>query len=211
MNYKKNIKYYQSLLSYLKDDSDAHSIVSPTLMGISNPELNGLIHQLLQLDSKKDELQLTTTEKNPAYKVVLSQLEHTKNTIIENVRNLISSALIYEKDLKVRINSFNNKIYKLPKLEKSYLILKRKHEYNEQTSIYLQQKRYEASLAKAGTESDHKVIDPARLDSDIPIKPKKSLAYWDLKKEKTKSQYELFRKYDHFNKEDYITLQKFSK
>ena len=103
-------------MSYLKDDSDAHSIVSPTLMGISNPELNSLIQQLLQLDSKKDELQLTTTEKNPAYKAVLSQLEHTKNTIIENVRNLISSALIYEKDLKVRINSFNNKIYKLPKL-----------------------------------------------------------------------------------------------
>ena len=173
-----NIKYYQSLLSYLKDDSDSHSIVSPTLMGISNPELNGLIHQLLQLGSKKDELQLTTTEKNPAYKAVLSQIQHTKNTIIENVSNLISSALIYEKDLKVRINSFNNKIYKLPKLEKSYLILKRKHEYNEQTSIYLQQKRYEASLAKAGTESDHKVIDSARLDSDKPIKPKKSLTYF---------------------------------
>ena len=173
-----NIKYYQSLLSYLKDDSDAHSIVSPALMGISNPELNGLIHQLLQLGSKKDELQLTTTEKNPAYKAVLSQIQHTKNTIIENVSNLISSALIYEKDLKVRINSFNNKIYKLPKLEKSYLILKRKHEYNEQTSIYLQQKRYEASLAKAGTESDHKVIDPARLDSDKPITPKKGLTYF---------------------------------
>ena len=109
-----NIKYYQSLLSYLKDDSDVHSIVSPTLMGISNPELNGLIHQLLQLGSKKDELQLTTTEKNPAYKAVLSQIQYTKNTIIENVSNLISSALIYEKDLKVRINSFNNKIYKLP-------------------------------------------------------------------------------------------------
>jgi len=173
-----NIKYYQSLLSYLKDDSDAHSIVSPTLMGISNPELNGLIHQLLQLDTKKDELQLTTTAKNPAYKAVLSQIKHTKNTIIENVRNLISSALIYEKDLKVRINSFNNKIYKLPELEKSYLILKRKHEYNEQTSIYLQQKRYEASLAKAGTESDHKVIDPARLDSEKPTTPNKGLTYF---------------------------------
>ena len=66
----------------------------------------------------------------------------------------------------------------MPKLEKSYLILKRKHEYNEQTSIYLQQKRYEASLAKAGTESDHKVIDPARLDSEKPIKPKKGLTYF---------------------------------
>jgi len=173
-----NIKYYQSLLSYLKDDMNANSIVSPTSMGISNPELNGLINQLLQLYARKGELQLTTTDKNPTYQAVLSQIKHTKNTIIENVSNLISSATIYEQDLKRRINTFNSKISALPEAEKNYLILKRKHTYNEQTAIYLQQKKYEASLAKAGTESDHKVIDPARLDSKIPIKPKNSLAYF---------------------------------
>lgn len=173
-----NIKYYNSLLSYLKDDKNANSIVSPTSMGISNPELNSLINQLLQLYAKKGELQLTTTQKNPTYLAVLSQITHTKATIIENVKNLISSASIYEKDLKNRINTFTSRINKLPEVEKNYLILKRKHEYNEQTAIYLQQKRYEASLAKAGTESDHKVIDPARLDNERPIKPRKSLAYF---------------------------------
>jgi len=173
-----NIKYYKSLLAYLKDENNTNSIVSPTSMGVTNPELNSLINQLLQLYAKKGELQLTTTEKNPTYQAVLSQIAHTKSTIIENVRNLIASASIYEKDLKNRITTFNSKINKLPEAEKNYLILKRKHEYNEQTAIYLQQKRYEASLAKAGTESDHKVIDTARLDSDIPIKPRKSLAYF---------------------------------
>jgi len=173
-----NIKYYQSLLSYLKNDNNANSIVSPTSMGISNPELNSLINQLLQLYAKKGELKLTTTEKNPTYIAILAQIDHTKETIIENVRNLIASASIYEKDLKSRINTFTSSINKLPEAEKNYLILKRKHEYNEQTAIYLQQKRYEASLAKAGTESDHKVIDPARLDSERPIKPSKRLAYF---------------------------------
>ena len=173
-----NIKYYKSLLSYLKNDKNVNSIVSPTSMGISNPELNNLINQLLQLYAKKGELKLTTTSKNPTYIAVLSQINNTKKIIIENINNLISSASIYEVDLKDRITTFSNKINKLPEAEKHYLILKRKHEYNEQTAIYLQQKRYEASLAKAGTESDHKVIDPARLDSDIPITPRKSLAYF---------------------------------
>ncbi len=172
-----NIKYYRSLLAYLKDDKNANSIVSPTSMGISNPELNSLINQLLNLYSKEGELRLTTTKKNPIYKSIISQIEHTKKTIIENVTNLIASASIYENALKGRINAFNNKINKLPEAEKNYLILKRKHEANEQTVVYLQQKRYEASLAKAGTESDHKVIDPARLDSETPIKPKKKLSY----------------------------------
>ena len=173
-----NIKYYKSLLSYLKNDKNANSIISPTSMGISNPELNNLINQLLQLYAKKGELQLTTTSKNPTYIAVLSQINHTKRTIIENVNNLISSASIYEVDLIDRITTFDEKINKLPEAEKDYLILRRKYEYNEQTTIYLQQKRYEASLAKAGTESDHKVIDFARLDSDIPISPRKSLAYF---------------------------------
>lgn len=35
---------------------------------------------------------------------------------------------------------------------------------------------------------------------------KNSPAYWDIKKEKTKSQYLLFKKYDAFNKEEYIEL-----
>ena len=173
-----NIKYYKSLLNYLKDESNINSIVSPTSMGISNPELNNLINQLLLLYSNKGELEITTTDKNPSYQAVLAQIEHTKQTIIENIKNLISSAAIYENDLKNRINQFNSKINKLPEAEKKYIILKRKYQYNEQTAIYLQQKRYEASLAKAGTESDHKVIDAARLDSQRPIKPKKTLTYF---------------------------------
>ena len=110
-------------------------------MGISNPELNSLINQLLALYSKEGELRLTTTTKNPIYKSVISQIEHTKRTIIENVTNLIASASIYENELKGRINSFNYKINRLPEAEKNYLILKRKHEANEQTVVYSSAKK----------------------------------------------------------------------
>ena len=40
---------------------------------------------------------------------------------------------------------------------------------------------------------------------------KHSPAYWDTKKEKTKSQYQLFKKYDHFEPDDYIKLSEHSK
>lgn len=40
---------------------------------------------------------------------------------------------------------------------------------------------------------------------------KNSPAYWDKKKEKTKTQYLLFKKYDLFNKEDYIKLANYCK
>lgn len=40
---------------------------------------------------------------------------------------------------------------------------------------------------------------------------KKSPAYWDTKKEKIRSQFELFKKYDKFNKQDYLEIYKFCK
>ncbi len=43
------------------------------------------------------------------------------------------------------------------------------------------------------------------------IVKKNSKAYWDLKKEKTKNQYELFSKLDKFNLEDYKKLYEYSK
>lgn len=43
------------------------------------------------------------------------------------------------------------------------------------------------------------------------ITSKKSPAYWDLNKEKTTSQFKLFKKYDKFTKSDYINLSKYCK
>ena len=40
---------------------------------------------------------------------------------------------------------------------------------------------------------------------------KKSPAYWDTKKEKTKSQFSLFKKFDKFNKSNYLNLHKYCK
>lgn len=43
------------------------------------------------------------------------------------------------------------------------------------------------------------------------IVSKKAKSYWDNKKEKTRSQYELFKKYDLFNEEEYIELYDYCK
>ena len=173
-----NIKYYSSLLNYLSENKYENKIVSPTSMGITNPELNTLINQLLQLTARKSDLELTTTEKHPTYISVITQIENTKDILIENLKNLISNSKIYENDLLSRQKEFDNRINSLPKHQKEYINLKREFLYNEQTLVYLQNKKYEASLAKAGTESDHKVIDYARLDSEIPVSPKKSVTYF---------------------------------
>ena len=117
-----NMKYYRSLLNYLNENREANNIVSPTSMGITNPELNTLINQLLQLSARKKDLELTTTQKHPTYISIQSQIRHTKETIIENLNNLLATTSIYEKDLLKRQTDFNNSINSLPKDQKEYII-----------------------------------------------------------------------------------------
>lgn len=173
-----HIKYYKSLLSYLKEENETNDLISPSSIGISNPEINLLINQLINLLNKRKELSFVTTPKNQIFISVNQQIQNTKQILIENVGNLISSSEIYEKELRSQLENFTKNIDNLPQAEKDFLILTRKQQINEETVKYLQTKRYEASLAKAGTNSDHKIIDSARLDSDIPITPNKNLIYF---------------------------------
>lgn len=66
-------------------------------------------------------------------------------------------------------------------------------------------KRYIDAAAEAG-------IDCAKFQSYKAgtIVSKNSPAYWDTTKETTKSQYELFLKYDHFGKEEYRELSEYT-
>jgi len=54
--------------------------------------------------------------------------------------------------------------------------------------------------ADAAKFQTYKAIDLARTDSP---------SYWDLKKEKTKTQRELFKKFDCFNLEDYVEIKEY--
>ena len=173
-----HIKYYKSLLSYLKEENETNDLISPSSIGISNPEINLLINQLINLLNKRKELSFVTTPKNQIFISVNQQIQNTKQILIENVDNLIRSSEIYEKELRSQLENFTKNIDNLPEAEKDFLILTRKQQINEETVKYLQTKRYEASLAKAGTNSDHKIIDSARLDSDIPLTPNKNLIYF---------------------------------
>ena len=43
------------------------------------------------------------------------------------------------------------------------------------------------------------------------LSSKDAKAYWDINKEKSTNQFDLFKKYDKFNEKDYVELKKFSK
>ena len=51
-------------------------------------------------------------------------------------------------------------------------------------------------------------VKPQKVISAETLASKNSPAYWDLLEEPTKSQFELFKKFDLFNNDDYLELAK---
>ena len=173
-----HLSYYNELLTYLQNSEKTDNIISPTSVGVTNSELNSLINSLLTLNSEKKKLELSTTKSHPKYQSVLSQISHTKKSIIENLKNLISSTNIAKRNLEDRSIVFNSQINELPSKEKEYVKLKRKFIQSENIVNYLILKEQETSIAKEGTEADHKILDPAGdKDSLIPISPKNNLNF----------------------------------
>ncbi len=171
-------KYYESLLVYVQKSENNDKIVAPSSIGINDPLLNSLISNLSKLYAEQKELELTTQQKNPRLISVESQITHQKNTLIENIKNIIASSQISKFDLKNRVKSFETEIESLPKSERDFVNLQRKFTLSENIYKYLLEKKEEAKIAKAGNVADHKVIDYARLDSKLPVSPKKGLSYF---------------------------------
>ncbi len=102
---------------------------------------------------------------------------------------------------------------------------------NKKTLIINKKKIFENSLpymiAEIGVNHENslliakKMINQAKISGFSAVKfqtykaenlvIKNSPAYWDLKKEKTKSQFKLFKKYDKFDKKDYFKLYNYCK
>lgn len=176
--YQIHLGYYRELLSYLQSSDGSENIISPTSMGISNPELNSLISEFITLNSKKKELELSTTESHPKYQSVLSQISYTRQSIIENLKNLISSTKSALRNEQNRVNQFEKDIESLPEAEKEYVKLKRKFMQSERIVDYLILKQHETTIAKEGTAADHKVLDYAYLENNgNPVSPKTKINY----------------------------------
>ena len=71
------IRYYNSLLKYLETEGNGKNIVSPTSIGITNPELNNLIIQFIQQNAKKEEINYNHMNYKPLKNDTLS-IEHRK-------------------------------------------------------------------------------------------------------------------------------------
>jgi capsular exopolysaccharide synthesis family protein len=142
-------------------------VVAPSAMGIQDPLLNAILGRMVEAYAKKKTLEISLKESNPMIQEANNTLLILKQTLQENLKNIIVSHQLVLKDLNKRIALFENQIGGLPQKEQKLLNMTRKYQLSDKLYTYLLEKRAEAGIAGAGITPDSKIIDAAIVSEQV--------------------------------------------
>lgn len=174
---KMELEYFQNLGSYLGDPDRMEQVVAPSVVGVTDPVLNAMVVKLSDLYSRKSTLTFSVQEKNPSLLALENEIQYTRQTLEENLKNLISNAQVQLANLQQRKNQISGQLRQLPKTEQDLINIKRQFDINNELYTFLLQKRAEAAITKASNVPDAQPLDAASLETAIPLGPNIVLNY----------------------------------
>lgn len=166
------LQYYNYLLEYLNIKNGGGKIISPSVMGITDPILLRLVNELSDLQKEREKLGLNLDSKQPALELMDRQSEGIREALKENVRNGIASLKLSLNESNDKIAGVETEIGKLPSTERALITIQRKFDLNNTVYTYLLEKRAESGIAKASNVSDNRIIDEASQSRASLIKPR---------------------------------------
>jgi tyrosine-protein kinase Etk/Wzc len=171
-SFELQLQYYNYLSDYLNSTSKGGSIVSPSVMGITDQVLIRLINEFSGFQKEVDKIGFNINNDQPAFVLINKQTEETREALKENVKNGIAGLKQSINQSDKRINEIKSEINKLPTTDKNLINIQRKFDLNNTVYTYLLEKRSESSIAKASSVSDNRIIDNASSLSSSQIRPK---------------------------------------
>ncbi len=165
-------QYFEYLAGYLKDGNPMGEIVSPSVMGVDDQILIGLVNELIMLQDQKNQLAYNYTDNQSVIRHVDEQIENARLALSENVRNNIENIDNTLKDIDTRIADVERELNRLPGTEKRLINIQRKFDLNNTVYTYMLEKRSEAGIARASNVSGNRIIDRAEPFNASLISPR---------------------------------------
>ncbi|MDZ7636069.1 MAG: polysaccharide biosynthesis tyrosine autokinase [Bacteroidales bacterium] len=166
------MQYYEYLKEYLVSRNESGLIVSPSVMGVSDPMLIRLVEELSQLQLKQKQLGFVVRDDLPAASLITGNVEQARSALLENVTNSINQLKISVGDVESRIADVEKQLGRLPGTERRLIQIQRDFDLNNTVYNFLLERRAEAGIAMASKVSDSKIIDKAEPYNAARIKPK---------------------------------------
>ena len=164
-----------NLENYLKSNNN-ESAKLPSMLGIDDPTLLGLVSKLGEAEIKREGFLQTIPETNPVITSLDDQIRSLKQSINSSMQNLKRNLEITKQQLEVKNNQFNSVIKGVPSKERGLLDVMRQQDIKNALFTYLLQKREETAMQLASDVADSRIIDYA-YSSKYPVKPVKKEVY----------------------------------
>ncbi|GAB2499930.1 GumC family protein [Algoriphagus taiwanensis] len=170
------LKYFEEIRDYMeKKSKDYSDVIAPSVIGVPDPLLNGLIQSLVTLSQDRRKLLATVNENHPEVLKIDVQMEKVQDALFENVVNLIENTKKQRNSLMAEIRTYDSQFATLPESESKYTDIYREYQLRENIFTYLLEKRVEAGIARAANVSDNAILDLAKQGT--LVFPKKTQNY----------------------------------
>lgn len=155
--------YFAAIKKYMVEKTkDFSQVIAPSVVGIPDPLLNGLIQTLVTLSQDRRKLLASLNENHPEVSKIDVQMEKVQEALFENIVNLIQNTEIQRAALQRDINTYDSQFATLPESESQYSSIFREFKLRENLYTYLLEKRAEAGIARASNVSDNAILDYAK-------------------------------------------------
>jgi tyrosine-protein kinase Etk/Wzc len=171
------MQYYEYLLDYIDSREENESLISPSVMGVTDPVLVGLVSEFATLQQKKKQMAFTVKENQPQVQLMDQTLEDARAALRENVSSAINQLQMSVNNVNSNIAKVEKELGRLPGTERRLIGIQRKFDLNNSVYTYLLERRAEAGIAKASQITDNRIIDKAIVQNSALIKPKSMKNY----------------------------------
>ena len=96
------MQYYQYLIEYIDTRSES-GIISPSVMGVTDPVLVRLVEEFAALQQRKKLMAFTMSENQPQLELIDQNIEASRKALRDNISSAISQ-------LKMSINTLDSRI-----------------------------------------------------------------------------------------------------
>lgn len=165
-------QYYEYLLEYLDARDDRESIISPSVMGVTDPGLVKLVEEFSRVQQERNKIAFTVTDNLPQVQLMNQKLEDARKALRENVISAISQLKLTMNTINGRIAAAEKELGKLPGTERRLIGIQRKFDLNNSVYTYLLERRAEAGIAQASQITDNRIIDYAIVENNTLVQPK---------------------------------------
>ncbi|WP_321995863.1 polysaccharide biosynthesis tyrosine autokinase [Draconibacterium orientale] len=173
------LDYYKDLEQYLDNSEEISKMVNPSVIGITDDNLNQMLSKLMNLYSRREILAYSVKEKSPSFKMLENEIMITRDGLEETIKNQLKATESILESTEARYRQIEARIKDLPETEKELIGIQREFDLNNELYTYLLQKRAEASISKASIAPEIQVIDPPLVEASLLVGPNliKTLAF----------------------------------